>query len=399
MRSRTRTRLLVAQAALSLAALGLAGPALAQGASSPPAAGSVVYTPIRPAPAKRPAPTTSPAAPLAPARQPVPAVYAPSPSAQAAPPVLYAPIPSAASQRLPAPTAYTATPAVPEAQPAAVVPAPSPPAPPAPPLVVTPTPSIPAPPPVLYTPMPLAPGQRQAPPVTGPTPSASAQPTPTAPAYSAPVERPASPTAAAPSVPAETTARNDATIGEAVPQAPVPPRSQRLLGVTTDVGLPDGANLGLVVRPTSWIRLNAAGGTNSASLGFRGGLTAIPQWFWQIGPSFTLEAGYCRVGDVNVVLRSFFQVPSWMKDYAQQAGYTYYNAHLGLEFGRRNITGFIHAGGSYVDGTVRAPNPVLITSAGTSSTDTPHLIFGQDAKVQAYTLSAKVGLIVYFGGP
>jgi hypothetical protein len=184
-----------------------------------------------------------------------------------------------------------------------------------------------------------------------------------------------------------------------VTPAPAARPRPRLLGVTTDVGLPDGANLGLVLRPTSWIRLSATGGTNSASLGFRGGLTAIPQWFWHIGPSFTLEAGYCRVGNVNGVLRSFFQVPAWMKDYAQQAGYTYYNAHLGLEFGRRNITGFIHVGGSYIDGTVRAPNPVLITSAGTSSTDAPHLIFGQDATVQVYTISAKVGLIVYFGGP
>ncbi|MGB8294004.1 MAG: hypothetical protein WCG85_01110 [Polyangia bacterium] len=208
----------------------------------------------------------------------------------------------------------------------------------------------------------------------------------------------APPTATAPNPPAETDARSDATIAETVTPAPAARPKPHLLGVTTDVGLPDGANLGLVLRPTSWIRLNAAGGTNSASLGFRGGVTAIPQWFWQIGPSFTLEAGYCRVGNVNGLLRSFFQVPSWMKDYAQQAGYTYYNAHLGLEFGRRNITGFIHAGGSYIDGTVRAPNPVLITSVGTSSTDVPHLIFGQDAKVQAYTLSAKVGLIVYFGG-
>jgi hypothetical protein len=184
-----------------------------------------------------------------------------------------------------------------------------------------------------------------------------------------------------------------------VPRSQPAPPKPRLLGVTTDVGLPDGANLGLVLRPTSWIRLNAVGGTNSASLGFRGGLTAIPHWFWHIGPSVTIEAGYCRVGDVNVVLRSFFQVPAWMKDYVQQAGYTYYNAHVGLEFGRRNITGFIHAGGSYIDGTVRTPRPVFITSAATSSTDTPHLILGQDAKVRAYTISAKVGLIVYFGGP
>jgi hypothetical protein len=205
--------------------------------------------------------------------------------------------------------------------------------------------------------------------------------------------------ATTPSAPAAADAQNDAAIAEKVPREAAAPPSPHLLGVTTDIGLPDGANLGLVVRPTSWIRLHAVGGTNSASLGFRGGVTAIPHWFWRIGPSVTLEAGYCRVGDVNGLLRGFFQVPSWMKDYAQQAGYAYYNAHLGVEFGRRNITGYIHVGGSYIDGTVRTPRSVSVPSTTPgASTDSAHLILGQDAHVLVYTLSAKAGLIVYFGG-
>lgn len=170
-------------------------------------------------------------------------------------------------------------------------------------------------------------------------------------------------------------------------------------GLATDVGLPDGANLGLVGRPTSWLRLTAAGGTNTASLGFRGGVTVIPYWLWHIGPSFTFEAGYCQMGNVNSVLRLFFQVPSWMSGYVQQAGYSYYNAHLGIEFGRHNITGFIHLGGSYVNATVRAPNPVTVPQP-TGSTGSPaQVLLGQDASVRAFTISAKLGLIVFFGGP
>jgi hypothetical protein len=197
--------------------------------------------------------------------------------------------------------------------------------------------------------------------------------------------------------------RDDVAIAQAVPLAATPP-SRHLLGLATDLGLPDGANIGLVVRPASWIRLHAAGGTNSVSVGFRGGATAIPRWFWHIGPSITLEGGYYRVGQVNSVLRTFFRVPDWMKDYAQQAGYAYYNAHLGLEFGRGNVTGFIHAGGSYVDGTVRAPNPVCVQtssspcSGGTASPGQAQLVLGQDAKVRVYTISAKAGIIVFFGG-
>jgi hypothetical protein len=199
-------------------------------------------------------------------------------------------------------------------------------------------------------------------------------------------------------------AHEDVVIAEKVPLAVAAPASRHLFGLATDLGLPDGVNLGLVVRPAVWIRLNAAGGTNSASVGFRGGATAIPHWFWHFGPSLTLEAGYYRVGEVNSVLRTFFQVPAWMSDYAQQAGYAYYNLHLGLEFGRGNVTGFIHAGGSYVDGTVRMPNPVCVQttttpcSGGTVSPDQAQLVMRQDAKVSVYTISAKVGLIVYFGG-
>jgi hypothetical protein len=190
-----------------------------------------------------------------------------------------------------------------------------------------------------------------------------------------------------------------------VPLAAPAHASRHPFGLTTDVGLPDGANLGLVLRPAAWGRLHGTVGTNSASLGFRGGATVIPYWFWHFGPSVTFEAGYCRVGNVNSVLRTFFQVPSWMKDYAQQAGYTYYNAHLGIEFGRGNITGFIHGGGSYVDGTVRTPNAVCIQtsstpcSVGPVSPDQAQLVLRQDAKVRVYTMSAKAGIIVYFGGP
>jgi hypothetical protein len=164
------------------------------------------------------------------------------------------------------------------------------------------------------------------------------------------------------------------------------------------LGLPDGANLGLVVRPTSWIRVHGVGGTNTASVGFRGGITAIPYWLWHFGPSATIEAGFCRIGDLNDVLRTFFQVPSWMRGYAQQAGYTYYNAHLGLEIGRGNITGFIHAGGSYMDVTVRTPNSVTIPPLSNSTDPPAQLILRKDAKVYVYTISAKAGLIVYFGG-
>lgn len=229
---------------------------------------------------------------------------------------------------------------------------------------------------------------------------------------SVPADRPAPTSAVAPQAPAPYAPpavvfgayNEDAAIGATVPFAAAAPSPRRFFGVSTDFGLPDGANLGLVVRPASWIRLHAAGGSNSANVGFGGGVTLIPYWFWHIGPSLTFEGGFCRMGDVNVVLRTFFQVPAWMKDYAQQAGYSYFNSHLGLEFGRGRVTGFIHVGGSYVDGTVRTPNPVCVQtsstpcSGGAVSPDQTQLRLGEDAKVKVYTISGKAGIIVYFGG-
>ena len=345
----------VVGAVLSLALLRRGSLALADEVSPPPAPPAVpapvVYSPMGSTPADRPAGQT-PTLP-APAKRPVPAVPPPAAPAQV---------------NRPAPT----------------VPPPAPPAP------------ANRPAPIVYSPMGSTPANQPAPIVNPPPPSA-------------PTDLPAPISVAAPPAPATYApaavlvgAHEDAAIAETVPLPATAPKSRHLLGLATDLGLPDGVNLGLVVRPASWIRLHAAGGTNTASVGFRGGATAIPHWFSYFGPSITLEAGYCRMGEVNGVLRTFFQVPPWMKDYAQEAGYAYYNAHLGLEFGRGNVTGFIHAGGSYVDGTVRMPNPVCVQTTGTPcsgvSPDQPQLILGQDAKVRVYTISAKAGLIVYFGG-
>jgi hypothetical protein len=97
-----------------------------------------------------------------------------------------------------------------------------------------------------------------------------------------------------------------------------------------------------------------------------------------------------------------------MNGYVQQAGYTYYNAHFGLEFGRGNVTGYIHFGGSYLDVKVRTPHsvtipPVTNNGGAPNSGDLPppppaQVILRQDATVTVYTFSGKAGIIVYFGG-
>jgi hypothetical protein len=164
----------------------------------------------------------------------------------------------------------------------------------------------------------------------------------------------------------------------------------RYFGLATDVGMPDGLNLGLVVSPADWMRLGASFGTNSASLNYRGGLSIIPVGW---GPSFSMEVGHCDTAPTTGVIRTFFTVPSWVKPYVQQLGYTYVNAHVGFDYRVGGFTMFIHGGYTYLMGTVRSPDTIVVDSKTSTSVK-----IAVDGDVTAYTLSAKAGLIYMFGG-
>jgi hypothetical protein len=93
------------------------------------------------------------------------------------------------------------------------------------------------------------------------------------------------------------------------------------------------------------------------------------------------------------LLRHFFSVPKWVKPYVQQLGYTYFNAHLGFDLALGPVTLFLHGGYTHLRGTVRASQAVVVDSS-TNTTVT----LGEDGKVYAHTLSAKLGLVFTFGG-
>ena len=241
-------------------------------------------------------------------------------------------------------------------------------------------------------------------PVPAPVAPMYAAPVPATPAYVSPVPaattwatpEPYAPAPLSPSPPPGTRAPSslgaNAEPGAAVAAKAIRPAKpvHRFFGLAADVGMPDGLNLGLVVAPADWMRLGASIGTNSASLDYRGGLSLVPmEW----GPSFSLEAGHCNTAATTGVIRTFFTVPSWVQPYVQQLGYTYFNGHVGFDYRFESLTLFIHGGFTYLIGTVRAPEAVVVDSKTNTS-----IKIAQDGSVYAYTLSAKAGLIYMFGG-
>jgi len=166
------------------------------------------------------------------------------------------------------------------------------------------------------------------------------------------------------------------------------------LGLMVDAGIPDGAQGSLVLRPWKALRFSVGGGYNMISKGVRAGVSVLP---FGRGPSLSVEAGHFFDGDGNAAARKYM---SSFEDVAflQRVGYDYANAHLGLDFGYKRATFFIHGGMSYLRGTVKdinqypfSPDPQI---NGTNSSGL-EIKFKGDPTVVAIGPSFKIGLIVY----
>jgi hypothetical protein len=182
--------------------------------------------------------------------------------------------------------------------------------------------------------------------------------------------------------------------------APAPAkRSLPSIGIMADAGIPDGMQGSLVWRPWKALRMSFGGGYNMISKGVRVGATLLP---FGRGPSGTLEVGHYFEGDANTTAAKVFGpgiVNSAFGPSLEHFGYNFVNAHLGLDFGYKRATFFIHGGMSYV--WTHLSNVEAIFSGAPS-------INGQDASGTQYSVpqgvnvkaigpSGKVGLIVYFG--
>jgi len=161
------------------------------------------------------------------------------------------------------------------------------------------------------------------------------------------------------------------------------------IGAMADVGLPDGATVSIVYRPTRWLRAHAGLSHNLISLGERAGVTLTPGWW--ASPTLSLEVGQFAEGNANPLARAVSGDATVQSAVLDRVGYRYANAHLGVELGRRWFTFYLHAGVSRIAGTVHNLDAeTMSTSSGTTSVS-----FSADPSVQVWTVSARVGFVVY----
>jgi hypothetical protein len=196
---------------------------------------------------------------------------------------------------------------------------------------------------------------------------------------------------------AETVAMADATVERAATPAAQPAASLPSIGIMMDVGIPDGAQGSLVLRPWKALRFSVGGGYNMISKGVRAGVALLP---FGRGPALSLEAGRYFDGNANGAVSKVAGPGFTGIDLLNNVAYDYANAHAGLDFGYKRVTFYIHGGMSYVRGSIPKENLNSSFNSGAPAINGQdanglQIRFTQDAPFKAIVPSAKIGLIVY----
>jgi|HubBroStandDraft_6_1064221.scaffolds.fasta_scaffold81220_3 hypothetical protein len=157
-------------------------------------------------------------------------------------------------------------------------------------------------------------------------------------------------------------------------------------GVGFDIGVPDGAVGAFVVRPWPTIELATGVSYNGISYGGRVGATWIPL-AGRVTPTLSLDVGHYTDGDANPLVRLVTGNPMFASPVLDRVGYDYADALVGLALVRRSWTAFVRVGGSRVTGTIHDLG---------SLASGKNLMFGSDPTVSLMTVSARLGVIIYF---
>ena len=154
------------------------------------------------------------------------------------------------------------------------------------------------------------------------------------------------------------------------------------LGVMADVGVPDGATASLAVRPIRAITVHGGIGHNYVSRGLRAGVTLAP-FRSIVRPTLSLDYGRYAEGDANPLARRVSGDASYHSMTLERVGYSYANAHVGLELGHR-FTFYVRAGASRIEGSIHD-----------LAADSESITFLQDPRATVWSVSARVGVAFY----
>lgn len=173
--------------------------------------------------------------------------------------------------------------------------------------------------------------------------------------------------------------------------ASVSPEAHPRFALMTDVGVPDAGVASLVYRPLRAVQLHAGVGYNAISPGVRAGITIAPLPWW-FTPTLSFDYGRYFEGDANPLARRVSGDDEFHSDMLERVGYDYANGHLGLQFGQRRVSFYLRAGVSRITGNIRNLESVTggMDEASTS------VAFTEDPHVELWSVSAKLGLVVYF---
>lgn len=163
-------------------------------------------------------------------------------------------------------------------------------------------------------------------------------------------------------------------------------------GLLLDAGVPGGAGLMGVFRPTRHVRLHVGATHNGIRLGGRAGLTLVPL-SGGFTPSASFEVGHTFMGDVNRLARRMADTSLPPTPAMERVGFSYASTHVGFEFGEpQRITFFVRGGVSLVQlavPDVRGLKLPFLERIGLES--------ARGGRFHSVIPSTKLGMILYFG--
>lgn len=184
-----------------------------------------------------------------------------------------------------------------------------------------------------------------------------------------------------------------------MPSPPTPPpllraetdgqqaQSSSRFAMALDVGVPDGAGVGLIVRPFKPLFVSGSVVTNGVAVGVRAGIGVA---FFSEGyfrPTVTVDGGRMFEGDGSPLMSAF--APGFGANALTRVRYDFASAHAGLELGTPRLALTLRAGVSYVDARLAGAVEAFGDSAGVE-------VQGDPVIVRLFHPCVRVGVVQRF---